>query len=266
MPDTRPHRSTSPTTDRSARLDRYVTTVVAAAAGAATAAGSAEAAVIRSSDQAGWTAQTLSRTGVNIGNESVTNFQDAKLDKAFRASVGVNLWQATGFGGEWIRGGVFYNRNVGGYAGAFFNGRLASGAVVGSSRAFANMQIAGGSFEKSGDPWVPNRFVPATIATLGTGPWSLGIVNSADSVRGYLGFRFSDGKSDFYGYFDVELARNGRSKSTSTFSMIIHGWAYDDSGAPITISAPVAIPGGAGLAALAAGAVGLRGRRRSRVA
>jgi MYXO-CTERM domain-containing protein len=43
----------------------------------------------------------------------------------------------------------------------------------------------------------------------------------------------------------------------------VYSWSYDDTGAAITI-APTAIPGGAGLAALAFGAAGLRGRRRSR--
>lgn len=260
MFDTRRYRGTSHSTDRSLRVKRYLV----AAAGMAAATGAADAAVIRSSDQPGWTAQTLSGVGVNSATSRLTDFRDAKLNKAFVAVVGVNLFRATAFGGEFLRAGVFNNAGVGGYAGAFFKSRLGTGAAIGASRVFVNDMAAAGSFEKSGDPWVPNDRVPAAGAY--TGPWSLGILNSADSVRGYLGFQFNDGTSNFYGYFDVEVARNGRGKSSSTFSMTIHGWAYDDSGAPITISAPVAVPGGAGLASLAVGALGLRGRRRSRSA
>lgn len=258
MFDTRRYRGTSHSTDRSLRVNRYLV----AAAGVAAATGAADAAVIRSSDQAGWTAQTLSRLGVNVGGSALTDFRDAKLNKAFVAMVAVNLYRVTANGGAFIRGGAFYNAGVGGYAGAFFKSRLGTGAAVGASRAFVSAMAAAGSFEKSGDPWVPNDRVPAHIAAVPTGPWSLGILNSADSVRGYLGFQFNDGTSNFYGYFDVEVARDGRGKSSSTFSMTIHGWAYDDSGAPITISAPVAVPGGAGLASLAVGALGVRARRR----
>jgi hypothetical protein len=49
----------------------------------------------------------------------------------------------------------------------------------------------------------------------------------------------------------------------TTNTVTVFSWSYDDTGNPITIG-PTAVPGGAGLAALAFGAAGLRGRRRSR--
>jgi hypothetical protein len=80
----------------------------------------------------------------------------------------------------------------------------------------------------------------------------------------YLLFQFTDGAaSGDYGWisFTANVVGFGNSSITIT------GWGWDDSGATIGagVTASV-IPGGTGLAALACGAIGLRGRRRSRVA
>ena len=78
----------------------------------------------------------------------------------------------------------------------------------------------------------------------------------------YLLFKFTDGAaSGDYGWISFTANVNGFGSSSIT----ITGWGWDDSGA--TIGAGVtasAVPGGAGLAALAVGAAGLRGRRRGR--
>jgi hypothetical protein len=89
------------------------------------------------------------------------------------------------------------------------------------------------------------------------------VIGTSNSVRGFVGFRFDNGGTDNFGYFDVEWSRDGVGQG-STLTVTIHGWAYDNSGAAITIGGATPIPGGTGLAALAIGAVGLRGRRRSR--
>ncbi|MGA0287938.1 MAG: hypothetical protein ACO3QA_13035, partial [Phycisphaerales bacterium] len=85
-------------------------------------------------------------------------------------------------------------------------------------------------------------------------------LSTGGEIRGYVGFELtglSGGVSTMYGYFDV-----GYDWTTNTVT--VYSWSYDDSGNPITIGPPSAVPGGAGLAALAFGAAGLRGRRRSR--
>ena len=80
----------------------------------------------------------------------------------------------------------------------------------------------------------------------------------------YLLFKFKGGAAiGNYGWISFTANVNGFGNSSLTFT----GWGWDDSGA--TIGAGVtasAVPGGTGLAALAFGAAGLRGRRRSRVA
>ena len=100
-----------------------------------------------------------------------------------------------------------------------------------------------------------------------TGPGSVnfdpqGVGNTGQTW--YLLFQFTDGAaSGDYGWISFTANVNGFGNSSIT----ITGWGWDDSGA--TIGAGVtasAVPGGAGLAALACGAIGLRGRRRSRVA
>ena len=131
--------------------------------------------------------------------------------------------------------------------------RLTSGAVVGPTGSFVG--IGGGPYStfSSGGAWMNQST---------SGSWSLGGTNS---VRGYLAFRIPDGSANYYyGYLDLEYSRGGTG-ATSYLTMTLHGWAFENvAGQSITIGAPSAVPGGAGLAALAFGAVGLRGRRRNR--
>jgi hypothetical protein len=95
-----------------------------------------------------------------------------------------------------------------------------------------------------------------------------GVGNNGDTW--YLLFQFTGGSgSGGYGWLSFTANVVGttiRSGGSNTASYItITGWGWDDSGA--TIGAGVtasAVPGGTGLAALAIGAAGLRGRRRGR--
>jgi len=87
-------------------------------------------------------------------------------------------------------------------------------------------------------------------------PWN----NTASGLTGYIFFRFQDNgtgaASDFY-YGWLEVSRNAQGVYT------LNRWAYETvGGVAAQIGAPAPIPGGAGLAALAVGAAGLRGRRR----
>ena len=107
----------------------------------------------------------------------------------------------------------------------------------------------------------------AAIVWGGPGSWQLisstgGAWQNTQNTTGYIFFHFRDdnwsGESDSY-YGWLEVSRNAQGVYT------LDRWAYETvGGVAAAISAPVAIPGGTGLAALAFGAAGLRGRRRSR--
>lgn len=83
----------------------------------------------------------------------------------------------------------------------------------------------------------------------------------------YVLFSFQSGASTLYGWIEI-LSMTGSSTAglVSNYSVTLGRWAYEDTGVAITAGqislSPV--PGGAGLAALAFGAAGLRGRRRGR--
>lgn len=70
----------------------------------------------------------------------------------------------------------------------------------------------------------------------------------------YVGFRAWNGSAVHFGWLEFTLSGG---------DYTISRWAYESS-AGVSISTPSAVPGGAGLAALAIGAAGLRSRRRSR--
>jgi len=94
------------------------------------------------------------------------------------------------------------------------------------------------------------------LSSLPQNPWN----NTASGLTGYIFFRFQDNgtgaASDFY-YGWLEVSRNAQGVYT------LNRWAYETvGGVAAQIGAPAPIPGGAGLAALAVGAAGLRGRRR----
>ena len=83
----------------------------------------------------------------------------------------------------------------------------------------------------------------------------------------YLLFNFQASGSTYYGWIEILATTTGVDGGTiSRYSATLGRWAYDTSGTAITAGQIItsAVPGGAGLAALAFGAAGLRGRRRSR--
>jgi len=150
--------------------------------------------------------------------------------------------------------------------------KLNGGATVGGgatnflAAGYHGLPLLGQRFDKgvatTGNP--PFGAIPGVDGPLGgtrnTGNFiSSGTATPTGEIRGYVGFRLtglSGAVSTMYGYFDV-----GYDWTTNTVT--VYSWSYDDTGAPIRIG-PTAVPGGAGLAALAFGAAGLRGRRRSR--
>jgi hypothetical protein len=233
-----------------------------AAAASVAGGGAADAAVVDSGTWAGWTGTAGGTVGNGPFTDSTSAFGgDTLVDDAFSATVR----QATGFG-------LFrYGRLTASANGEFAVGRRAAGAVIGTSLGFQSWSNSGGiaavSQAQTSNPWQP---------VAGPG-WAMSTGTGADSVHGYLAFRIFDGSSAYYfGYFEVTMSRTGTGYDSvvsgvpdvgtpSTISMTIHGWAYESvAGQSITIPGAAAVPGGAGLAALVAGAAGLRGRRRAK--
>ncbi len=139
--------------------------------------------------------------------------------------------------------------------------RFVTGDVISNTN-----QIPGLSFTRiaaSGRPAAGGSFSPEPIGANSLGSWQM--PGSTGSVQGFIAFAISDGLGDWYfGYFDVTISKDG-SQAGSSFSLTINAWAYNGTaGQSITLPGTAAVPGGTGLAALAFGASGLRGRRRSR--
>lgn len=152
--------------------------------------------------------------------------------------VGVVIaWQGTGSGQ--FRRRASYLTQVNEAALASFGGTQGTGNASGT---FANVNLA-----------TSYGFNIGNVAFSGTSK--------------YLLFNFTVGGSTNYGWIEILATTTGVDGSgKSLYSATIGRWAYDTSGTPITagqILAP-AVPGGSGLAALAIGAAGIRGRRRSR--
>jgi hypothetical protein len=89
----------------------------------------------------------------------------------------------------------------------------------------------------------------------------------------YSLFRFDDGPTSYYGWIHLSFSIDGQFGDNPEFGpdLLIHDWAYDDSGALLAAGtgAETPEPGNAvstGLAALALGAVGLRRWRKTRPA
>lgn len=121
---------------------------------------------------------------------------------------------------------------------------------------------AGGSSASNGSQffigkWFGTNAVISNGAAGGT--WAYGglIGNLADGATAYFGFRLPSGSNKVYGWIEAtRVAGTG---------LQISRWAYESTpNTGILTPTATAIPGGAGLAALAIGAAGLRGRRRSR--
>lgn len=241
-------RATPAAGNRTGRFDRYLALVACAGAGGVGAA-EAEATIVQSAP--GWSS-TATVSGLAGAVSKVDNFGSGGSPLAGFEVQAINFMaRFVGFLGTYVTS----TGNPVRFRQAMTN-RLVAGDVVGASDVF----VASGALVGSSASIVSSNFakwVPATA-----GPW--GALSGA-AIRGYLGFRFSDNGVDvFYGYFDLEISRTG-DDANSSLSVTVHGWAYNSiAGQSITIGSPSAIPGGAGLAALAFGAAGLRCRRRRR--
>ena len=201
--------------------------------------------------------------------------------------TGQQSFNITGAGGSVV--GVFTGSRV--LAGTYSFAKLGVRNGTGTDRALfstISQGTTGGAFwfgglpVNSGATWGnPGRNTtqfkgaPVTFGTATTGGINFGSNGGATTTTNfdpqgvgntgqlwYLLFKFTDGAaSGDYGWISFTANVNGFGSSSIT----ITGWGWDDSGA--TIGAGVtasAVPGGTGLAALAIGAAGLRGRRRGR--
>lgn len=247
----RQHHSThASAADRSRRLGRYGALAAASAAATAGLGTEADAAVVTSS--AGFV-------------------QTATVDNSTPSST-LSAW---GTGATLLNGKIRVFGFVSPTSSRAAGVRVVAGvsfARVGAGPSGPLAKFASGDDVNAGLNWGGGFGVFMASYYLGpfsgtTGAWSLGSdgLSGTQSSRGFFAFRISDGGSDYYyGYFDLETSRSG-TDPTSSLTITIHGWAYESTpGQQIVIGGATAVPGGAGLAALAFGAAGLRGRRRSR--
>jgi len=237
--------STGPTRgrdDASAQLKNYAIAAGAVATAVGGVTGVSNAAIVTSSGSGPVWAGSVNAAGT----QSNSAWGDAFLNNKFWAVVIQAGSTATG-----ARYMTFKNS-----VGRVHVGRLSTGAVIGATgstlfdlpQGFVKVRSNGGS--NAG--WSAQ---PQTNMT----SWSFGTSNA---VRGFLAFRLGSTGQFNYGYFDLEFTRSSIAPG-STFAMTFHGWAYESTAnQSITISGAAAVPGGAGLAALALGAAGVRGRRR----
>jgi hypothetical protein len=230
------------------RASRYATVakMAAATAGIGGAAGAVDGAIVSGNTPVVLTSATLgSPTGVKGGIAGDGAIGDTLLAGMFR---GVVVWEklppyfSARYGGVSAFGGVGAPR--------FHANLLSTNAQVGGAMIFNKVYMQAGSRGPAGGDVVART-------------WYDVVIGATNSVRGFVGFKFDNGGTTNFGYFDVEWSRTGVNQG-STLTVTIHGWAYENSGAAITIGGATPIPGGTGLAALAIGAAGLRGRRRSR--
>lgn len=225
------------------RLKHYAIAAGAVATAVGGVTGASDAAVVMSSGSGPvWTGSVSAS-----GTQSNSAWGDAFLNGKF--------WGVAIQNGPTASGARYMTmRN---FSGRVHVGRLATGAVIGATGSTLfnlpqNLVKVRSAGSNAGWNAQPQTNMSA---------WSFG---SSNAVRGFLAFRITSGSDYYYGYFDLEFARSSQAPG-STFSMTIHGWAYESTlNQSITISGAAAVPGGAGLAALAFGAAGLRGRRRSR--
>jgi hypothetical protein len=212
--------------------------MAAATAAIGGAAGAVEASIISG------TGPTLSLPAFFSGGSVSAKIGDSLLSNAFFGSM-----RQFGGGGQGARlGGV---QAKGDQGAALHRYLLDVGVAVGSPMDFGKNSMINYSSGPVGGPLVAN------------GSFGDIVIEESGSVRGFVAFRLVDGLDSYYGYFDVEWSRTGTDVG-SILSLNIHSWAYNSvAGQSITTGAS-AVPGGTGLAALAVGAAGLRGRRRSR--
>ena len=233
-----------------ARLTTYAS--LAAATAAAAVGGTADASTVVSTalngTVIGWNTgagQTPTTTVTNFGGLGVNNgFKIATRATAFgRYSASsffgvVIAWHGAG-SGQFRRGGTGTNP-------AFLAAYGSNQAAGTTASAFANVNLATFNGGDAGN-----------AAFSGASP----------QTSKYLLFNFQASGSTYYGWIEILATTTGVDGGTiSRYSATLGRWAYDTSGTAITAGQIItsAVPGGAGLAALAFGAAGLRGRRRSR--
>lgn len=137
---------------------------------------------------------------------------------------------------------------------AYTFSNIAGGTGFAYGRAQATNQADSNQFIASAGLVGSGVFLGATAAWNSA---SQGFNFPTSGNTGYLGFRLTVGEgASIYGW--IEYVNNGTSTTVSR-------WAYESQvGTGITTPTASAVPGGAGLAALAFGAAGIRGRRRHR--
>lgn len=179
-------------------------------------------------------ASRVSWASVALVNGIGTAAGNASFQQVFQRSAATSS-AATWYGGLPVRAGATWN-NPGRNLNADFKG------VANSSRIGATGAINFGNSN--------------TAFTFNNDPQNVG--NAGDTW--YLLFKFNAGAaSGNYGWLSFTANVVGFGNASITFT----GWGWSDSGTPFGAGAS-AVPGGTGLAALAFGAAGLRGRRRSR--
>ena len=255
-PQTQPHQSRMPaTTDRPRRLARYGTMALASATASATVAGTADASTVVSTalnnKKVTWQSGSNNARSLTVntsfggllgsnGGFKIATRATANGGSSTGSFFGVVIeWQGGG-GGQFLRSGSGLNQALLANFGATQS--------ASSSAAFANVNLG-----------TSNGYNSGNAAFSGTSP----------GTSRYLLFNFTDGTSTYYGWIEILATTTGVSGTgpfTSGYSATLGRWAYDTSGTAITAGQiiPSAVPGGTGLAALAFGAAGLRGRRRSR--
>ena len=232
-----------------ARLTTYAS--LAAATAAAAVGGTADASTVVSTalngTVIGWNTvaiQTPTKTvtsfgglGVNNGFKIATRATASGRDSASSFFGVVIAWQGAG-SGQFRRGWTGTNP-------AFLAAYGSNQAAGFSASAFANVNLA-----------TSNGFNSGNAAFAGASP----------QTSKYLLFNFQASGSTYYGWIEILATTTGVTGGISGYSATLGRWAYDTSGTAITAGQIItsAVPGGAGLAALAFGAAGLRGRRRSR--
>ena len=237
--------------DGSTRLGRYLALVSAASGAAATQV--AEASLVTSDPS--WS-RTLTASST-VARDFVNTFGPGAnlLNGNFAMSV-TYQGGSSPFRAAFARAIVSTSTGLMGGAKRFVAGDVISNLT----------QIPGANLDRLAASGRTNAgsFSPATIASDSLGSWQM--PGSTGSVQGFIPFAFSNWFTGdwYFGYFDVTISKDGI-QAGSSFSLTINAWAYNGTaGQSITLPGASAVPGGTALAALAFGAAGLRGRRRSR--
>jgi hypothetical protein len=162
----------------------------------------------------------------------------------------------------------FFIQTIKGKApGRFSSGKAAMGAFAPSPDFLTSFVSNGQELDVASTGFTFGETIGPETIFLGTGP---GTSNSAAPIstnNSYYGFSFIDGSTTVYGW--MKFSFSAPTLSTPTVSVL--EWAYDESGAAITVGATNSVPEVAtssvitGAAALLAGSAAAWRRRRARV-